>query len=161
MDWQVLFLSGEGRIGRKDFWIGVLILFVAWTIAPVFHLLAPVIWVLLLYPWVCVFAKRLHDFGRSGWLILLPVAAGAVAVTLGLVFGGIAGLGALWSLAFGWADPGAWALVFGGLGVMAGFVALAGVVKLVFVLWVGLSPGQAGPNRFGPPPARDLALPAA
>jgi len=160
MDWQALFLSGDGRIGRKDFWIGVLILFIAWTIAPIFHLLAPLIWVLLLYPWVCVFAKRLHDFGKSGWLIAIPFAVGAAAVCLGMLFGGLAAIGALWGIASEGLEPNAWAVAFGSLGIMAGFLALAGVVKIVFVLWVGLSPGGPGENRFGPPPARDLVLPA-
>ena len=152
MDWQALFLSGEGRIGRRDFWIGALILFVAWAIAPIFHLLAPVIWVLLLYPWVCVIAKRLHDFGRSGLLILIPFAVGAAAVTLGMVFGGLAAMGAIWGMTSGAAEPNGWAVAFGSLGIMAGFLALAGLVKIVFVLWVGLSPGDPGENRFGPPP---------
>lgn len=149
MDWQALFLSADGRIGRKDFWIGALILMVAWLLAPVFHLLAPIVWLLLLYPWVCVFSKRLHDFGRSGFLIVVPFLVGAVAVALGLAFGGAAALGSLWAAAFGGAVS--WAMVIGGLGVMAGFLALAGVAKVIFILWVGLSPSDPGPNLYGPP----------
>ncbi len=68
MDWRTLFLSPEGRIGQKDYWIGVLILFVVW--GPVSRLahagaagLAPADLSV-----VCVYAKRLHDAGRSGWL---------------------------------------------------------------------------------------------
>ena len=72
MDWGKLFLSAEGRIGRQDYWIGVLILFALWIVSHLAHVFAPFIWLLMLYPWVCVIAKRLHDFGKSGWLILIP-----------------------------------------------------------------------------------------
>jgi uncharacterized membrane protein YhaH (DUF805 family) len=149
MDWQSLFLSAEGRISRKDFWIAVLILMVAWALAPLFHILAPVIWLLLLFPWICVFAKRLHDFGKSGWFIALPFVVGIAAVTLGLMVGGFAALGAMSAMAVG--GPGSWAMAMGGLGVMLGFLCLAGIAKLIFVLWVGLSPGDPGPNAYGPP----------
>lgn len=26
----------------------------------------------LMLPWTCLMAKRLHDFGRSDWLVLVP-----------------------------------------------------------------------------------------
>ena len=159
MDWQTLFLSAEGRIGRKDFWIGVLILFAVWAIAPVVHILAPLIWLLLVYPWVCVFAKRLHDFGKSAWLIALPFAVGAVCLSLGVMFGGLAALGSVWSLAYGAENPSAWAMMISGFGIMFAFVCLAGLVKLAFLLWVGLSPGDPAANRYGPAPVLDVVRP--
>ncbi len=158
MDWQGLFLRGEGRIGRKDFWIGVLILFAIWVMSHALHLLAPLVWVLLLYPWVCVFAKRLHDFGRSGWLIAVPFAIGAAALVLALVFGGMSAMGAIFAAATGGAEPTSWGMVFGGLGLMLAMLGVAGLVKLVFILWVGLTPGDPGPNRYGPPVVTGAAV---
>jgi uncharacterized membrane protein YhaH (DUF805 family) len=152
MDWRTLFLSPEGRIGPKDFWIGVLFLFVVWVLSHVLHVLAPLIWLLMIYPWVCVFAKRLHDAGRSGWLILAPVAVGVAALILAVMFGGVGVIGALGTMATFGASPASWAALFAGVGVMMMFLCVAGVAKLAFTLWVGLSAGDPGENRYGPPP---------
>ena len=130
MDWRTLFLSPEGRINQKDYWIGVLILFVAWVLSCGLHILAPIAWLLLIYPWVCVFAKRLHDAGRSGWLILAPVAIGIAAFILAVIFGGIGVIGALGTMATFGASPASWAALFAGLSAMAMFLCVAGVAKL-------------------------------
>jgi uncharacterized membrane protein YhaH (DUF805 family) len=153
MDWRTLFLSADGRIGQKDFWVGVLILFVIWLLAPALHILAPLVWLLLLYPWVCVFAKRLHDFGKSGLLILVPFIVAFVAVMFAGIFGGVTVVSAIWAAAQGGYQPTPWAMLFGALTVALGFLAFAGLVKFIFILWVGLSRGDPGPNRYGPPPS--------
>lgn len=161
MDWSRLFLSAEGRIGQKDYWIGVLILFAVWVVSHVAHVFAPLIWLVLIYPWICVIAKRLHDFGRSGWLILVPVVVGCIAVIGAVIAAGGALIGAVLASAaeqhtdIVWS----WSGVFGALGIALAFLAVAGLVKLVFLLWVGLSRGDAGPNRYGPPPGEAAATP--
>ena len=66
MNWQFLFLSANGRIGQKDFWIGFLILFVAGIILGMIPVLGQIISIALIYPWVCLYSKRLHDFGKTG-----------------------------------------------------------------------------------------------
>ena len=152
MNWQTLLLSPEGRISQKDFWIGVLVLVCLWLVSHFLHVLAPLIWLLLVYPWVCIYAKRLHDFGKSGWLVLLPIVVGIGALCLGLLFGGLGAIGALVAIFTNGAEPSAWAAVFAGLGIMLAFLGLAAIAKLVFMLWVGLSPGDPGDNRYGPPP---------
>ena len=161
MNWQFLFLSSEGRIGQKDFWIGALLLFVAWILSHALHILAPLIWLLLVFPWVCIIAKRLHDFGRSGWLMLAPLAVGVVAVVLAVVFGGLTAGSALYTAFTGGMEPSGWAVMFGALGVMFAFLGVAALVKILFLLWVGLTPGDPGANRFGPAPgAANLPTPA-
>ena len=152
MNWQTLFLSPEGRIGQKDYWIGLLILFAVWVLSPVLHILAPLVWVALFYPWVCVAAKRLHDFGKSGWLVLVPVVVGIVALTLGVIFGGVSLFSAGYVAFNDGFEPSTWAVLLGALGVMLAFLCIAAVVKLVFLLWVGLSAGDPAANRYGPPP---------
>jgi uncharacterized membrane protein YhaH (DUF805 family) len=154
MDWGKLFLSAEGRIGRKDYWLGVLILLVLWWASILAHIFAPLIWLVLLYPWVCVIAKRLHDRNRSGWMILVPVVIGCIAMCGVLVAGGFALIGAFIN-ALG--DPHSdfvinWTGVLGALGLAAGFLALAVLVKLVFLVWVGAGQGDAGANRYGAAP---------
>ena len=152
MDWRNLFLSTEGRIGQKDFWLGALILFAIWVLTPVLHILAPLAWLLLLYLWICVFAKRLHDFGKSGLFILAPFIVGFIALTLGVIFGGVTVLSGIWTFAQGGGEPASWAAFFAALGIMLAFLCLAALFKFIFILWVGLSTGDAGANRYGPPP---------
>jgi uncharacterized membrane protein YhaH (DUF805 family) len=68
MSAKELLFSAKGRIGRKDFWIASLGLAVA---AIPFKLLGPfgaLLSLAFLYPQVCLFAKRCHDIGKSGWL---------------------------------------------------------------------------------------------
>jgi uncharacterized membrane protein YhaH (DUF805 family) len=158
MDWGRLFLSAEGRIRQQDYWIGVLILIGLWVVSHLAHIFAPLIWLILVYPWVCVITKRLHDFGRSGWLILVPVVVGFLCACAAVVVGGVAVIGAFFAASTdSGADMGSWAGVLGALGIALVFIAIAAVVKLIFLLWVGLHGGDAGPNRYGPPPGEAAA----
>lgn len=160
MDWGKLFLSAEGRIRQQDYWIGVLILFALWIVSHLAHIFAPLIWLLLLYPWVCVLAKRLHDFGKSGWLILVPVVIGFLCLCAAIVVGGAAAIGAIFTASTSdGSDMGNWAGILGAFGIALAFLGIAAVVKLVFLLWVGLHGGDPGPNRYGPPPG-EAAPPA-
>lgn len=145
MDWKRLFLSAEGRVGRRDFWIGFAIIFVASIVLGAIPVIGQIIGLLLIWPQVCVHAKRLHDMGRTAWLILIPfvvtiAAMGFVAVTGGLALMGAAGEDY---------ETAAGAGAASGLAILVAFL-----VGVGFLLWVGLSPGQAGPNRFGEEPAR-------
>lgn len=162
MDWGKLFLSAEGRIRQQDYWIGVLILIGLWIVSHLAHVFAPLIWLLLIYPWVCVIAKRLHDFGRSGWLILIPFVIAFIAGCAAFVAGGAALIGMIFNASSeAGSDLSNWAGVFGALGIAAAFLLVALAVKLVFLLWVGLSRGDPGPNRYGPPPTEAAAQPPA
>ncbi|HEY9235099.1 MULTISPECIES: DUF805 domain-containing protein [Phenylobacterium] len=144
MDWKTLFLTPEGRIGRRDFWIGFAIIFAAGVVAGVIPLLGPLIGFLLIYPQVCVHAKRLHDMGRTAWLMLIPGAVFLGAMIVATMMGGLAAM----SGDFG-AVHGA-AMMATGLAFMLSFL-----VGLAFLLWIGLTASQPGENRFGPP-ARSL-----
>lgn len=138
MDWQNLFLSAQGRIGRKDFWIGAGALVVANLIGGAIPLAGALISLALIYPWTCLAAKRLHDFGRSGWLVIVAAAPAAVSGTLALVTSLAASNVATMGVAFAGA----------GLTLMVSGVAL--LASLGFLLWVGLKPGNAGANTYGP-----------
>jgi uncharacterized membrane protein YhaH (DUF805 family) len=161
VNWQALFFSGDGRIGQKDFWIGVLILALIWFLAPVLHLLAPIIWLVVAYCWVCVFSKRLHDFGKSGWLMLLPVGVWMGAFILAMVFGGVTAVSAIATAMSAGREPVSWTVLFGALWTMLALFGVAALIKLVFLLWVGLSPGDPDQNRYGPPPPSLLSTPTA
>ena len=153
MNWQALYLSPEGRTSQRDFWTAFLVLIAIWFVSLLLHIFAPIVWLLLVFPWVCVFAKRLHDFGKSAWLILIPVGIGFLAGMLALILGGVSVFSAALAVLDDGSDHEAWTSLFAGLGVMLACLGVAALVKFAFILWVGLSPGVPGPNRFGPPPA--------
>ena len=149
MDWTTLFLAWRGRIGRREFWIGFLIVMLASVLFGSLPVIGQIAGLLLLWPQFCIHAKRLHDFGRSAWLMLVPVIVSLVALVLAGVsmFTEIADEGGVGPI-----DPtdlGQLMLLFG---PALGFLGLALLVGLAFLLWVGLTPGDPRPNRFGPPP---------
>ena len=147
--WQTLFLTANGRIGQKDFWISILIMIVAGIVLGVIFGMIPLLGMLaqlaLMYVGVCVTAKRLHDFGKTGWLAAIPYGISAVVILLGARATG--------ALAFG-ATTGSAAAVGSGLafaGMMATIGLLGWLVCLAFLLWVGLTKGDPAPNQYGAP----------
>lgn len=151
MDWRTLFLSPEGRIGQKDFWLGFLILFGLWWLMHFIPILGFLVQLALIYAFVCLYAKRLHDAGRSGFLQLIPIGVFVVCGVIGLA---LAGAGVMMAMMRGDGYGAAGALA-GGL-VMLSLMSLTLLVEVGFLLWVGLSPGDAGDNRYGPAPTRSL-----
>lgn len=98
IDWKYLFLSFEGRIDRKPYWIGLGALFAAGLalgivnsivamILPPVALVISAFFLVLLYPAAALAAKRWHDRGKSGWWSLV-----AMIPVLGVLY-------ALWELA--------------------------------------------------------------
>jgi uncharacterized membrane protein YhaH (DUF805 family) len=144
-DWKSLF-SGQGRVGRQTFWTVQMMLVLVDACAratvllfdarPLILLLVPVA-ITILVVGVLNMTKRLHDFGRSGWWILLPLAIEALVTSLAVLKMGRGSQGAIASE---------------GVGILAG---------LAFFLAVGAIKGNPGPNRFGDPPAVVASAPAA
>jgi uncharacterized membrane protein YhaH (DUF805 family) len=148
MDWKTLYLTANGRLGQRDFWIAWAIVFAASLVASVIPLIGPLVALALVVPNVCITSKRLHDFGRTGWLAAVPYAAGAVVGAVGAVTGGAA----MMAGGLGGRGLGA-AAMMGSMGLMA-FLGLAVfVIAVGFLLWVGLTRGDAQPNAYGPQPA--------
>jgi len=76
-----LFFSAQGRIGHEEFNKGAVILlaihffgWLAWFGGLAMGVIAGLLSFVLVYCWICLFAKRLHDAGKSGW-IYLPIFA--------------------------------------------------------------------------------------
>ena len=84
MDYQTLFLSAQGRLNRKAYWIGAVIIFVADVILTLLGLAArehigilywifTLLTIALIYPGLCIAIKRFHDRDKSGWWVLIAL----------------------------------------------------------------------------------------
>ncbi|NPE56734.1 DUF805 domain-containing protein [Dickeya dadantii] len=123
--------SFRGRVGRRDFWLGMAIVL---ALMVGLFMLAGTGWletqnaafvlVVLMWPLAAILVKRLHDRNKSGWWALLLVVA--------------------WMLGNGnWAmlpPLGQW-----GLGRF-----LPTLIAVMMLLDCGAFVGTAGANRFGP-----------
>ncbi|MEM7328076.1 MAG: DUF805 domain-containing protein [Pseudomonadota bacterium] len=87
-----LLFNPNGRIGRNRFWQGMVILTVASVlVAAGFRMVAlPLVFLhfALIYPYVCVVGKRLHDAGMTAWLSL---AVWVVAMIANQIVSGLLG----------------------------------------------------------------------
>jgi uncharacterized membrane protein YhaH (DUF805 family)/uncharacterized membrane protein YphA (DoxX/SURF4 family) len=130
--WNTLFVQPNGRTSRGHFLAALLplALVVLWYAnkGPAIDYAS---WgvLVLLYPAAVLHVRRLHDMGRTGWLILLPAVLTVVAMGI-------------------WAHR----ISLGAqLDVAVPLVAL--VVFIGFALWSCIERGQAETNTFGPPVA--------
>jgi uncharacterized membrane protein YhaH (DUF805 family)/uncharacterized membrane protein YphA (DoxX/SURF4 family) len=130
--WNALFVHPNGRTSRGHF-VGALLplaLAVLW-----YAYKGPAIdyasWgvLVLLYPAVVLHVRRLHDMGRTGWLMLVPAALTVVAM-------------GIWAHRISLGTQ---------LDVAVPLAAL--VVFIGFALWGCIGRGQAETNAFGAPVA--------
>ena len=88
-----LLFNPNGRIGRNRFWQGMVVLTIASIlVAAGFRMVAiPLVFLhfALIYPYICVIGKRLHDVGQTAWLVLAVWLAGMV---LNQIVSGILGV---------------------------------------------------------------------
>ena len=156
MNWYLDVLKNKyamfnGRARRKEYWFFVLFnilasiaLGIVDTITGTFNdemgvgLLGGIYWLAVLIPAIAVAVRRLHDTGRRGWWLLLPVPFVTVGYTVApdlfeQVVAGDAASFRLFVLLF-----------FNNLIYM--------VMLAVVVIFLAL-PGRPDANRFGPPPA--------
>ena len=150
-NWTHLFLDSHGRIGRRDFWLAAAVLLVVSNLLHLIFFFGTMASFALFYCWVCLFSKRLHDLGKSGWLQIAPHVINALCIAIGV---GLGAFGLIMTFLSGRAEA-ATGVLFGGVMAWAGLLlavfGIAAVNTIVFVLWVGLSHGDPAPNRYGPP----------
>ncbi|HXX50541.1 MAG TPA: DUF805 domain-containing protein [Xanthobacteraceae bacterium] len=138
MDWAYLFNRFDGRIGRKTFWIAIVVL----TVAEIFaHFVAEAIQgdrlsaivdLAFTYPEFAVAAKRGHDRNMPLWLLVVFFGAGAVLDLLAVL-----------ELTGTDEEPSALSL----------FIAVPfTVLGLALLVELGFRRGTVGPNQYGPDP---------
>lgn len=91
-----LFLTPNGRIDQSTYWRGVIILavisivlsFLSAYVMPFIGILG----ILFIWPWIAIHVKRLHDNGKTGWLVI-AVIVGAIIVSfiLGMILNPLLG----------------------------------------------------------------------
>ena len=148
-DFQSAMFSFEGRLRRSHFWIGFLIIFGANVVLGWIPILGWLISLALIWPNLAISVKRLHDMGRTGWLVVAPYLISFALLIAGMVimFGGMAAGGMAPDY---YEDNPAAALAV--MGPAFGVFLLSFLVGLAFILWIGLTDSQPGDNRFGPNP---------
>lgn len=147
MDWGALLLSTRGRIRRRDFWIGFAITMAVSVLCNLIPMVGPFLGLVTIWPMVALHAKRLHDMGRTAWFLLAPavISLATMAVTYLARPAGIEAPGVI--------TP-ALASASQGLGLGLAIMAFCLLIEIVFLLWVGLTPGQPDDNRYGGPPLK-------
>lgn len=147
IDWQKLFISFDGRIRRTHFGIAWLILLGVSVVAGWIPILGGLISLVLIWPNLAISVKRLHDMGHTGWLVAIPwvVSIGGFIAAMAMMgFSAFANFQSLEN-----EDP---AAVLALIGPAFGVFGLITLICLGFFLWILLTPGRPGSNRFGPNP---------
>ncbi len=146
-DFKHALFSFQGRLRRQHFWIGWLICLGVGVVAGWIPLLGILISLALIWPNLAITGKRLHDMGHSGWLAVIPIIAGFVGVIA--VFGSVGASMMTNYTALENEDP---AAIMALIGPALGIVGIVALIQLGFLLWIGVSEGARGDNRFGPDP---------
>lgn len=86
MDIRYVLLTPKGRLGSRDFLRGLILVTAAFMLMQVAStFLSPAFGILvypMVYVYVCLYSKRLHDAGHSGWFYLLFLAGYMIANAL-------------------------------------------------------------------------------
>lgn len=91
-----LFLTPNGRISQSTYWRGVIILAVisiALTVLSAYVMpFIGILGIIFIWPWIAIHVKRLHDNGKTGWLVIaVIIAAIIVSMILGAILNPILG----------------------------------------------------------------------
>ncbi|WP_370236151.1 DUF805 domain-containing protein [Brevundimonas sp.] len=146
-DFKTALFSFEGRLRRSHFWIGWLICLGIGVVAGWIPLIGFIISIGLIWPNLAIAVKRLHDMGLSGWLAAIPFVANIVGFIM--MFASVGASVFMNLAALENEDP---AAIMAVIGPVFGILGIMLLVNLGFLLWIGLSEGKPGTNKFGANP---------
>ncbi len=132
----------HGRVARRDFWTYIAVYVALAVIAAIIQgmiglgVLA-LVQLALFLPTAGITSRRLQDTGKNGslvWILMIPVLISATLTFVAtLAFGG--GVVLLIFLPLLW------------------LLSLISIFAAIYLIYLCVQPGTAGPNPFGPPPA--------
>ena len=125
-----LYTSAHGSVSRRDFWIAAAVLLAAGIVLGFIPIIGSIASILLLYPWTCLAMRRLRDMGRAPAIALLPIGLCTVSALLAIVTAASIANPVLLGTA----------MVIGGIAVLVGTLSM--ILALLFLIWIGLAPGQ-------------------
>lgn len=164
-----LILSPRGRIGRKSFLLGVLALCLVMAVShyvvypalgngSLNFYIAPVFFFLMLHIILCVFGKRLHDFGRSSAILIgMFLLFFTVIFYVMLQYGGMEYFETIHDNPARQGDEDFMRSVHAtyqeklAANVVKSSI-LMSIVPVLFTLWLAIKKGQPEANRYGQPP---------
>ena len=132
----------HGRVARRDFWTYIAVYVALAVVVAIVQgmvglgLLA-LVQLALFLPTAAITARRLQDTGKNGslvWILMIPVL---ISTTLTFIA----------------------TMAFGGAVVLLIFLPLLWLLSLIsifaaiYLIYLCVQPGTAGPNAYGPPPA--------
>lgn len=168
-----LLFNPNGRIARNRFWQGLVVLTVASIlVAAAITAIAEMISLLnyvLIYCYICVFGKRLHDSGRSAWwVIAIGIGVIVLQTIMSVIFLFMIWPGFMseeqklvWAEVLKLAETGNSAEMSRGIQYLFEIssntlqrtqMVLTVVTNLIFGYWVGSLRTVSGDNQYGPEP---------
>lgn len=148
-DFVSALLHFNGRLRRSHFWIGFLIIFAVSVVFFWVPFLGGLILLALIWPNLAISVKRLHDMGRTGWLLLVPFGVNIVVSIISFATMVSSFISSGGAPEFYEDNPAAALALVGPTFALSG---VAFLISIAFLLWIGLTDSQKGENRFGPNP---------
>jgi uncharacterized membrane protein YhaH (DUF805 family) len=156
MDFAYLYTSFEGRINRKPYWMGLILLIIVMIVVMFVaiylvggsvlvndtrtRLITFILQLLFLYPSAVLMVKRLHDRNRPNYYVaflLVPMVIKALTDLMGMT-----------------GDP----VSQNALDYLLNIIIF--VVSVWFFIELGCLRGTVGPNQYGPDPLGTVPAPA-
>lgn len=165
-----LLFNPNGRIGRNRFWQGMVILTVlSLLVVAANTMVSPMVGIislLLIYPYICVYGKRLHDAGTTAWwVIAIWLGSLVISFIFGLVVGPFFMTPEMIDIQEEASErlaTGDWAGFMQGMEIVAGkmlplnLIATVGT-NLILALIVGSLKTDPNENKHGPVPGTQSA----
>jgi uncharacterized membrane protein YhaH (DUF805 family) len=157
------YVTFSGRARRPEYWWFILFIIIgsiAATLidgvifgfgtpeAPATQVASPIFSLATILPVLAVGWRRMHDTGRPGWYLLIPLGV-SIATMLGLMLGILGFTG----MEMAGVDEQALRGAAGGLGIAG--IAVMGILQLIvsiLVIWWLTRPTQPGANQYGEEP---------